>query len=117
MRTRFLLFGCFATLLTFSLLQTEALSQGESILERFERRSRTNDLEGVAEPFTGITRDGSVEDGLFSIQSTGVSTEPVRRAAEAFPVDFRSAMGAEPRSPEQPECAGFSQGPHFLHHR
>ncbi len=72
MKTRFLLFGCFAALLTFSLLQTEALSQGESILERFERRSRTNDLEGVAEPFKGITRDGSVEDGLFSIQSTGV---------------------------------------------
>ncbi len=84
MKTRFLLFGCFAALLTFSLLQTEALSQGESILERFERRSRGNDLEGVAEPFKGITRDGSVEDGLFSIQSTGVSTEPVRLAAEAF---------------------------------
>ena len=84
MKTRFLLFGCFAALLTFSLMQTEALSQGESILERFERRSRTNDLEGVAEPFKGITRDGSVEDGLFSIQSTGVSTEPIRLAAEAF---------------------------------
>ncbi|HTM32469.1 MAG TPA: DUF3500 domain-containing protein [Vicinamibacterales bacterium] len=39
---------------------------------------------GLAEPFKGITAHGSIEPGLFGIRSTGVSTEPVRRAAEAF---------------------------------
>ncbi|MFN3325435.1 MAG: DUF3500 domain-containing protein [Bryobacteraceae bacterium] len=38
----------------------------------------------LAEPFRGITTDGTVIPGLFSIRATGVSTEPVRKAAEAF---------------------------------
>ena len=38
----------------------------------------------LAEPFRGITTKGTVETGLFPIRSTGVSTEPVRKAAEAF---------------------------------
>jgi hypothetical protein len=36
------------------------------------------------EPFKGITADGELESGLFRIKSTGVTTEPVRKAAEAF---------------------------------
>jgi hypothetical protein len=39
---------------------------------------------GLAEPFKGVTRDGNVTPGLFSVRSTGVSTEPVREAAVAF---------------------------------
>lgn len=42
------------------------------------------ETKGLAEPFKGITTDGKVVPGLFPIQSTGVSTEPVRNAAEAF---------------------------------
>lgn len=38
----------------------------------------------LAEPFRGVTTDGAVVPGLFSIQSTGVSTAPVKAAAEAF---------------------------------
>lgn len=38
----------------------------------------------LAEPFKGVTTDGSVVPGLFAIRSTGVSTRPVREAAEAF---------------------------------
>lgn len=38
----------------------------------------------LAEPFKGITTNGKVEPGLFPIRSTGVSTEPVRKAAETF---------------------------------
>ena len=38
----------------------------------------------LAEPFRGLTTDGKVQPGLFSIKSTGVSTEPVRKAAVAF---------------------------------
>jgi hypothetical protein len=36
------------------------------------------------EPFTGIMTDGKVAGDLFAIRATGVSTEPVRRAARAF---------------------------------
>ncbi|MBV9327360.1 MAG: DUF3500 domain-containing protein [Chloroflexi bacterium] len=38
----------------------------------------------IAEPFKGITTDGQVIPNLFSIAPTGVSTEPIRQAAEAF---------------------------------
>jgi hypothetical protein len=38
----------------------------------------------LAEPFRGVTTDGKVIAGLFPIRATGVSTAPVRAAAEAF---------------------------------
>jgi hypothetical protein len=38
----------------------------------------------LAEPFRGVTTNGTVMPGLYSIRSTGVSTEPVMRAANAF---------------------------------
>jgi hypothetical protein len=38
----------------------------------------------MAEPFRGITTDGTLQPGLFPIRSTGVSTEPARKAALAF---------------------------------
>lgn len=39
---------------------------------------------GVAEPFKGVTTNGTIVPGLYNIRSTGVSTRPVRIAAEAF---------------------------------
>jgi len=38
----------------------------------------------LSEPFRGITADGTVEAGLFPVRATGVSTAPVRQAAERF---------------------------------
>jgi hypothetical protein len=38
----------------------------------------------VAEPFKGVTADGTVRGGLFPIRATGVSTKPVMSAAVAF---------------------------------
>ena len=35
-------------------------------------------------PFRGITEAGKVEEGLYSIRSTGVSTQPVQLAAQRF---------------------------------
>jgi hypothetical protein len=46
--------------------------------------SKQAEEKGLAEPFKGITRDGTVTPGLFTLSSTGVSTEPVRKAATAF---------------------------------
>lgn len=45
---------------------------------------REQERKALAEPFKGVTTDGSVVPGLFKIKSTGVSTSPVREAAEAF---------------------------------
>ena len=38
----------------------------------------------LAEPFKGVTTDGSVVEGFFPIRATGVSTAPVRDAAQKF---------------------------------
>jgi hypothetical protein len=46
--------------------------------------SAAAETRGLAEPFAGITANGEIEPGLFAIRSTGVSTEPVREAAQAF---------------------------------
>jgi hypothetical protein len=46
--------------------------------------SKSAEKAGLAEPFKGITANGEIESNLFAIRSTGVSTEPVRRAADAF---------------------------------
>ena len=39
---------------------------------------------GLAEPFKGITTHGQIEPGLFTIRSTGVSTQPLRIATDRF---------------------------------
>ena len=54
------------------------------VAERFERRSREAEASGLAEPCRGVTAAGTLEPDLYRIRSTGVSTEPVRRAALAF---------------------------------
>lgn len=43
-----------------------------------------NALKAVAEPFKGITSDGTVVPGLFPIQKPGVPTDSIRAAAEEF---------------------------------
>ncbi len=53
-------------------------------LNRFKAMSKQAEERGLAEPFKGITNQGEVEEDLFRIRSTGVTTEPVREAAHAF---------------------------------
>jgi Protein of unknown function (DUF3500) len=43
-----------------------------------------NALKAAAEPFKGITHDGTVVPGLFPIRKTGVPTDSIREAAAAF---------------------------------
>jgi Protein of unknown function (DUF3500) len=52
--------------------------------ERFRKMSEDAEEKGLAEPFRGITTNGEVMPGLFQISPSGVSTEPVRNAAERF---------------------------------
>ena len=49
------------------------------------RRSRRGGGQAsLAEPFRGVVANGKIETGLFKISSTGVTTQPVRKAADAF---------------------------------
>ena len=57
---------------------------GGNVAERFRNMSRQAEERGLAEPFKGLTADGTVEPNLFAIRSTGVSTEPVRKAADSW---------------------------------
>ena len=56
-------------------------------------RSAINDQDRELEPFKGVTTNGTVVPGLFPIVATGVSTAPVKSAAERF----LSALTAEQR--------------------
>ena len=56
------------------------------------RLSLAAEKPGLAEPFRGITAKGEIEPNLFAIRSTGVSTEPVRRAAASFLASLTAAQ-------------------------
>ena len=58
--------------------------QQETQREAFRKRSIDAEKTGLAEDFRGVTTDGKVQPGLFPIRSTGVSTGPVRKAAQEF---------------------------------
>jgi len=48
------------------------------------QRSAGAEKAGLADSFKGVTTDGRIVPDLFGVKSTGVSTEPVRKAAESF---------------------------------
>jgi Protein of unknown function (DUF3500) len=72
-----------ASVLTRS-IKSHAQQLSGAIAESFRRRSQEAEARGLAEPFKGVTTDGKVVSGLFPVRSTGVSTAPVRKTAEAF---------------------------------
>lgn len=74
----------FLTLLGATHVAAQEMALPSEVLERFQRQSREAETAGLSSPFLGITTAGAIEANLFEIRSTGVSTEPVRRAAVAF---------------------------------
>src|SRR5262245_17280215 len=87
--------GFLRVLIPGSVFATRALAQQPADqAESFRRRSEEFEAKGLAEPFKGLTANGEVAPGLFPIRSTGVSTEPVRQAAERF----LSSLSAEQRT-------------------
>ena len=66
-----------------SLMDLGAQGAG-SLLARFKQMSVQAEANGLAEPFKGITADGTLQTGVVAIRSTGVSTAPVRTAADGF---------------------------------
>jgi len=76
----------------------------QEIQERFRQRSLESEKAGLAQPFLGVTAKGTVEPGLFPVKSTGVSTEPVRKAAVAFLAGLTEAQRAKTKFPvDDPE--------------
>ncbi|GAP96877.1 DUF3500 domain-containing protein [Leptolyngbya sp. NIES-2104] len=65
-------------------VKSHAQQLSGALAESFRRRSQEAEARGLAEPFKGVTTNGNVVSGLFPIRSTGVSTAPVRRSADAF---------------------------------
>ncbi len=63
--------------------------------EELLRLSLAAEKPGLAQPFKGITTNGTIEPGLFAIRSTGVSTAPVRTAATAFLAALTPAQRAK----------------------
>lgn len=62
-----------------------ALGLAQTLTEETRRqRSLEFERKGLAEPFRGVTTNGTPQAGLFPVRSSGVSTEPVRQAAAAF---------------------------------
>jgi hypothetical protein len=59
---------------------------------RWKQMSSAAEARGLAEPFKGVTANGALVSGLFPIRSTGVSTEPVQRSAEAFIASLSEAQ-------------------------
>ena len=64
---------------------------------RFRQQSTDAEAKGLAEPFKGITANGAIASGLFAVRSTGVSTGPVRKAAD----DLLAALSGGQRAGTQ----------------
>jgi hypothetical protein len=83
-RRNFLSFLVSAAVLAPRLLGQTQTQNPVDMAESFRQRSEEFEREGLAAPFKGITTEGKVVPGLFQISPTGVSTEPLRNAAERF---------------------------------
>jgi len=74
--------------LAFSIIGISALHAQAPDPEQYRQRSlqwsEQRNTQGLAEPFKGVTTDGSVEQGLFEIRSTGISTASIATAANDF---------------------------------
>src|SRR3982074_1705833 len=84
MHRRALAVPVFVLLLVLLYSRAQSQQTNTSRAENFRRMSIAAETKGLGEPFKGITTNGTVQTGLFSIKSTGVSTEPVQRAASSF---------------------------------
>ncbi|MDQ3686045.1 MAG: DUF3500 domain-containing protein [Acidobacteriota bacterium] len=70
---------CIVPVLFFALHQVAGQQTPDRLAQFREQLGQA-----LAEPFKGVTTDGKVVPGLFGVRHTGVSTKPVREAADAF---------------------------------
>jgi hypothetical protein len=60
------------------------IAQAQPNNEPFPERLKRIENENLSKPYEGIVTSNGKEKGLFPIQSTGVTTEPIKKAAEAL---------------------------------
>ena len=97
MKTRYLLIPTLLMVLGFlwhAGTMRSQLPAGDRV-ERYRKMSVDAETQGLAEPFKGMTTGGGAVPGLFPIRSTGVSTEPVRKAADAFLASLSADLRAK----------------------
>ena len=80
----YLIGACLATLGAVAVVRAGQSPDPKAYQEQQRAFSARIEATGLAQPFKGITTNGTVAPGLFTIRSTGVSTAPVRQAAEGF---------------------------------
>ena len=88
--------ACLLALSAVALFDPAVRAQGPaggSRAEQFKQMSVRAETTGLAEPYVGITNNGKVEPGLFSLESTGVSTAPVEdQGCDAATHDERALL-------------------------
>ena len=67
----------------------------QSQTDRWTQQSREAEQSLEGNPFVGITQDGTVEKGLFTIAPTGVSTQPITEAGKTFLASLNAAQKAK----------------------
>jgi hypothetical protein len=80
--------GALLTASAIGALMLFGLGRSGANQQTFQQRRATQSAQaearGLAEPFKGITTDGTVRTGLFTLRPTGVTTAPVQVAAQRF---------------------------------
>jgi len=59
-------------------------SEAQPNLDEIKKRVAKLDSENWAQPYRGLFNSDGVQEGVFQINSTGVATKPVKKAAEVF---------------------------------
>jgi len=91
----YLIGTCLAALGAVAVLRAGQSPDPKAYQEQQRAFSARIEATGLAQPFKGITTNGTVAPGLFAIRSTGVSTAPVRQSAEAFLKSLSAAQRAK----------------------
>ncbi len=100
MKTRAVSLTCFFLLIGLSLSQQPPGTRAE----RFRSMSIQAENRGLADPFKGVTTNGTIVPDLFPLRSTGVTTEPARKAAAAFLASLTEGQRAKTMFPvDDPE--------------
>jgi hypothetical protein len=75
---------CIAAMSLAVVVESQQAPDAAAYRERSRQFSANMEKTGLAQPFKGITTNGTIQPGLFDVRSTGVPTAPVRTAADAL---------------------------------
>ncbi len=73
-----------ASLIITAVMGLVHLVEAQPNLSELKKRFAILDSENVSKPYKGIVTSQGLEKGLFPIKATGVTTKPIKKAAEDF---------------------------------